>query len=154
MCQKLRLILSCLKTAQKNLTSSGCAATRKTHAGFTITEVVVASSLLVVAMVPILKALTAAHLNSTIIERKTRSLSLAQAKLDDIKVRSIYDYTSSYAVSNLALDGDYLCNVADTGSASDIRTVTVDVGLDLDDNSVLAAGEVSVSLDTMLAKRW
>ncbi len=136
------------------MTSSGSAATRKRHAGFTITEVVVASSLLVVAMVPILKALTAAHLNSTIIERKTRSLSLAQAKLDDIKARSVYDYTTSYAVSNLALDGDYLCNVADTGSASDIRTVTVDVGLDLDGNSVLAAGEVSVSLDTMLAKRW
>ena len=154
MCQKLRLILSCLKTARKNLTSSGCVPTRKRHAGFTITEVVVASSLLVVAMVPILKALTAAHLNSTIIERKTRSLTLAQAKLDDIKARSVYDYTTSYAVSNLALDGDYLCNVADTGSASDIRTVTVDVGLDLDGNSVLAAGEVFVSLDTMIAKRW
>ncbi len=136
------------------MTSSGSAATRKRHAGFTITEVVVASSLLVVAMVPILKALTAAHLNSTIIERKTRSLSLAQAKLDDIKARSVYDYATSYAISNLALDGDYLCNVADTGSASDIRTVTVDVGLDLDGNSVLAAGEVSVSLDTMIAKRW
>lgn len=154
MCRKLRLILSCFKTAQKNLPSSGSAATRKRHAGLTITEVVVASSLLVVAMVPILKALTAAHLNSSIIERKTRSLSLAQAKLDDIKARSIYDYTTSYAVSNLALDGDYLCNVADTGSASDIRTVTVNVGLDLDGNSVLAAGEVSVSLDTMIAKRW
>ena len=134
--------------------SSGSAATRKRHAGLTITEVVVASSLLIVAMIPILKALTAAHLNSTIIERKTRSLSLAQAKLDDIKARSIYDYTTSYAVSNLALDGDYLCNVADTGSASDIRTVTVDVGLDLDGNSALAAGEVSVSLDTLIAKRW
>jgi len=154
MCRKLRSILNRLKTAQKNLTSSGCVHTRKRHAGVTITEVVVASSLLIVAMVPILRALTAAHLNSTIIERKTRSLTLAQTKLDDIKVRSIYDYATSYAVSNLALDGDYLCNVADTGSASDIRTVTVDVGLDLDGNSALAAGEVFVSLDTLLAKRW
>ena len=147
-------MLNCLKTTQNNLASSGCVHTRKSHDGFTITEVVVASSLLVVAMVPILRALTAAHLNSTIIERKTRSLNLAQAKLDDIKARSVYDYTTSYAVSNLALDGSYLCNVADTGSASDIRTVTVDVGLDLDGNSVLDAGEVSVILDTLFAKRW
>lgn len=113
-----------------------------------------ASGLLVVAMVPILRGLTAAHLNSNIIERKTRSLTLAQAKLDDIKVRSIYFYTTSYAVSNLALEGNYLCNVADTGSISDIRTITVEVGLDLDGDSFLAAGEVSVSLSTLLANRW
>lgn len=154
MCGKLRTILRVFKTSRKNRVSSGCVHSRKRHGGFTITEVIVASALLVVAMVPILRALTAAHLNSSIIERRTRSLSLAQTKLDDIKARSIYDYASSYAISNLVLDGAYLCNVADTGSGSDIRTITVDVGLDRDSSSTLAAGEVSVSLDTLLAKRW
>lgn len=154
MCRKLRTLLIRSGPVQKKVCCSDRLHTRKRGGGFTITEVIVASSLLVVAMVPILRGLTAAHLNSSIIDRKTRSLNLAQAKLDDIKVRSIYDYASSYTANNLVLDGAYLCNVTDTGSGADIRTVTVNVGLDRDSNSTLAASEVYVSLDTLLAKRW
>jgi len=51
-------------------------------AGVTLTEVVVASSLLVMAIIPILKALTAATLAATKIEWKTQSLAFAQAKLE------------------------------------------------------------------------
>ena len=126
-------------------------------AGFTLTEVAVASVLLVVAMVPILKALTAAHLNTTIIEHKSRSLILAQAKLDDIKARSIYHYSSSYAATNLLLDVNsphYLCNVSDSGSGSDLRTITVSVGFDVNGDNGLGSDEILVTLSTKLAKRW
>ena len=61
--------------------------------GLTITEVVVASGLLIIAIVPMLQALTTANLNAADVERKTRSLILAQAKLDEIKAKSIYHYT-------------------------------------------------------------
>ncbi len=123
-------------------------------AGFTLTEVVIASALLIVAMVPILKALTTAHLNSTIIERKTRSLTLAQAKLDNIKARTIYSYNSSYTENDTVLEGSYLCDVTDTGSGSDLRTVTVSVGYDLNGDSSLAADEVALDLTTCIARRW
>ncbi len=73
--------------------------------GFTLTEVVVASALLIVAIVPILKALTGAHFSSTIIEHKTRSLTLAQSKLDEIKARSIYSYSDSFTENNTSLEG-------------------------------------------------
>ena len=79
----------------KRNTSHESRVTSHAPAGFTLTEVVVASALLIVAISPILKALTSAHLNTTIIEHKTRSLTLAQAKLDEIKARSIYNYTNS-----------------------------------------------------------
>ncbi len=69
---------------------------RKRPGGFTLTEVVVASTLLILAIVPILKALTGSYLASTLIERKTSSLFLSHAKLDEIKARSIYDYASSF----------------------------------------------------------
>ena len=82
--------------------------------GFTLTEVVIASSLLIIAMVPILKALTSAHVTSAIIERKTRSQTLVQAKLDEIKARSVYHYSDTYAETNSSLEGSYLCNVADS----------------------------------------
>ena len=127
---------------------------RRKHGGFTIMEVVVASSLLLIAIVPILKALTAMHLNSTLIERKTKSLLLAQAKLDDIKARTIYGYASSYDQSDAVLETSYLCNVTDTGFGSDIRTMTVSVGYDTDDDSGLDAEEVEVTLTTYIANRW
>ncbi len=125
-------------------------------AGFTITEVVVASLLLAVAIVPILKALTSAHLSTAVIERRTRSLTLAQAKLDDIKARSIYSYTnggSSFTESDTALDGSYLCNVADD-SGDPLKTITVSVGFDLNGDKTLAADEIEVTLVTYLARRW
>jgi Tfp pilus assembly protein PilV len=127
---------------------------RKKQGGFTIMEVVVAASLLIIAMVPILKALTAVHLNSTLIERKTKSLLLAQAKLDDIKARTIYSYSSSYNQSDAVLETSYLCNVTDTGFGSDIRTMTVSVGFDTDGNNGLDAEEIEVTLTTYIANRW
>ena len=126
----------------------------KRSAGLTLTEVVVASTLLIVATVPILRGLTIAHLSSAIIERKTKSLTLAQAKLDEIKARSIYSYTTSYTETDTSLDGSYLCNVTDTGSGSSLRTITVSVGYDLDEDSSLSSDEIEVTLATYLAKRW
>jgi prepilin-type N-terminal cleavage/methylation domain-containing protein len=125
-------------------------------AGFTLTEVIVASALLIIAMVPILRALTSAHASSTSIEHKTRSLTLAQAKLDEIKARSIYDYTnggSSFAESDTSVDVSYLCNVTDD-SGDPLKTIAVSVGYDLNGDITLAADEIEVTLTTYLARRW
>jgi len=124
-------------------------------AGFTLTETVVASALLIIAVVPILKALTTAHLNTGIIERKTRSLTLAQTKLDDIKARSIYHYDNKFKEKNLSLDGLYLCNVVDDSKKkSNLRTITVSVGYDHNGNSTLETDEIEITLATLVARRW
>ena len=140
----------------KRNTSHESRVTSHAPAGFTLTEVVVASALLIIAISPILKALTSAHLGSTIIEHKTRSLTLAQAKLDEIKARSIYDYTNggaTFAESNTSLGFSYLCNVTDD-SGDPLKTITVSVGYDSNGDSTLAAGEIKVTLTTLLARRW
>ena len=124
------------------------------QAGLTLTEVVIASALLIIAMVPILKGLTSAYLGTTIIERKTHSLVLSQARLDEIKARSVYNYSQSYAENNLSLDGSYLCNVADEPAGSNLRKITVSVGFDLNDNNILDSDEIEVTLATYIAKRW
>ena len=124
------------------------------YAGITLTEVVMASALLVIALVPILKALTSAHVTSSIIERRTRSLMLAQGKLDEIKARSVYHYDDSYTETDSSVDGSYLCNVSDSAVSADLRQITVSVGYDLNGNSVLDAGEIQVTLATLLARRW
>ena len=98
----------CLKYSKAN----------RRHKGLSIIEVAMASVLLIVAMVPILKSLTKANMLSTEIERKTQALVLAQGKLDEIRARSIYNFGSSgsFTASNVVLSGSYLCNITDTAS--------------------------------------
>lgn len=126
----------------------------KNPRGLTLTEVVIASALLAIAIVPILKALTMAHVTSTIIEHRTRSLTLAQAKLDEIKARSIYNYGSSFTETNTVLEGLFLCNVEDTSVSADLREITVSVGQDENGNSVLDTDEIEITLSTLIARRW
>jgi Tfp pilus assembly protein PilV len=122
--------------------------------GVTITEVVIATSLLIIAIIPILKALTSAHVTSSTIERKTNSLMLAQAKLDEIKAHSIYNYGESFTETNSSLEGLYLCNVTDNSINTNLRQIQVSVGGDLNSNSTLDTDEIEVTLTTLIAKRW
>ena len=92
---------------------------------FTITEVIVASSLLIVALVPILRALTIAHITGVKIERRTRSLVLAQAKLDQIRARSIYSYTTNFNDSSSSVDGAFLCKVVDSPVAGTLTMIVL-----------------------------
>jgi Tfp pilus assembly protein PilV len=124
------------------------------RAGFTLTEVLVASALLMTALVPILKGLTSVHVHSIRIERKTRSLTLAQAKLDEIKALSTYNYASSFTETNNPLDGSYLCTVTDGAVNANLRMIAVAVGHDTDGNNALGGDEVLVTLETLIAKRW
>jgi type II secretory pathway pseudopilin PulG len=127
---------------------------RRKVSGFTLTEVIIASTLLILAMVPILKALTSAIASSIIIERRTRSLALAEAKLDEIRARSIYNYADDFSEDNLCLDGPYLCNVTDTSQSTDLRRITISVGHDTDGDNTMRNREIEVTLTTLLARRW
>jgi prepilin-type N-terminal cleavage/methylation domain-containing protein len=122
--------------------------------GFTIIEVLIASLLLAIVIVPSLRALTTIHVNSTIMERKTRCLCLAQAKLDDIRARSIYSYSTSYAASSQVLSGSYLCTVSDTAQTANLRHIVVSVGYDDNGDHSLAVGEKLVTLETLVARRY
>lgn len=125
------------------------------YRGFTLTEVIMASALLIIAMVPILKALTAGHVTTVIVQRRSHSLMLAQAKLDELRAHSIYNYTDgSFTQSHLSLDGQYLCNIDDVPDDSDLRKITISVGYDLNDNNQLTDDEIEVTLATYFARRW
>jgi len=141
-------------TGWESRTARGQGHKRQKPTGFTLTEVIIASTLLVLAMVPILKALTSAIASSTIIERRTRSLVLGQATLEQIKARSIYSYDEDFTASNLSVDGLYLCNVADSAQSSDLRVISVSVGYDENGNNTLETGEIEIRLATLLARRW
>jgi Tfp pilus assembly protein PilV len=121
--------------------------------GLSIIEVAMASALLIVAMVPILKSLTKAHMYSAEIGPKTQSLILAQDKLDEIKARAVYHYSDSFTANDTVLTGSYLCDVTDDGDPT-LRTITVSAGFDQDGDGALGSGEYEVTLATKIAKRW
>ena len=123
------------------------------YAGVTLTEAVVASTLLLVSIIPLLKVLTAAHGMDRIIERKSWSLLLAQRELERLRTRSLYHYEESYAAASMPLGDGFLCTVTDDRGPS-LRTITIEVGFDQNGDSTLGAGEVGVNLSTALARRW
>jgi Tfp pilus assembly protein PilV len=124
------------------------------YKGLTLVEVLVASLLLTLVMAPILRALTIAHTEDIKIERRMRSLTLAEAKLEDIRARSIYNYSTNFNDSSSSIEGAYLCKVTDTPVNAKLRTILLSVGYDENGNSSLGADEVEVTLKTLLAKRW
>lgn len=127
---------------------------KSTRTAFTLTEVVVASSILAFAMVPVLKGLANAHVTAIYIEKKTRSLSYAQVKFEEVKARSIYSYASSLTETNTSMGDGYLCSVTDTSAGTDLRNISVSSGFDDDGNNALDTDEIKVTLQTSLARRW
>jgi hypothetical protein len=124
---------------------------------FTIAEVVVASLLLTVAMVPILQALTASHKLDMTIEYKTHCLVLAKAKLEEIKADSIYNYDNDFSEEILLIEGDYELRVLDedfSPANSNLRLLTIYAGYDKNHNNVFENEEIEVSIRTFLARRW
>jgi len=122
-------------------------------AGVTLTEVVVASTLLLISIIPLVKALTTTHGMDRTIERRSWSLLLAQRELERIRAKSVYHYEESFQASSQVLQNGFLGTVTDDGHPS-LRTVTVAVGFDLNADGVLATQEIEASLTTRLARRW
>jgi len=120
--------------------------------GLTLVEVIIASALLIIAIIPILKGLTTVSSHTIMVEQRTMSLVYAQAKLDDIKARSIYSYSSDFSNTSYVISGHYLGKVTDDRDPN-LRTITVSVGYDIDDNNSLSSDEIEVSLATYIAKR-
>jgi Tfp pilus assembly protein PilV len=137
-----------MKPAQRKTKYENC---------FTLVEVLVASMLLTVAMVPILQALAASHTLSRRVEYKTQSLVYAKARLDWIKAESIYSFDNDFTEDSTLIEGRYLVTVADEDLSpvnSDLRQITVYVGYDGNNNANLEDGEVEVGLRTLIARRW
>ncbi len=138
----------------RKLSSSIRKTRQQSRKALTLPEVVIAAALLLSALVPILKGLTQAHLNSAIIERKTQSLGLAQAKLNKIQAISIYDFDSIASQDGEVLNVSYLCKTTVSSVNSNLTAVTVSVGKDINSNGSLDSGEIEITLQTQIAKRW
>jgi len=125
---------------------------RRHRSGVTLTEVVVASALLVISIAPLLKALTLAQVQDRAIERRSWSLLLAQQQLEWLRARCLRHYEVCYRAESRTLRDGYLCTITDDAHPN-LRTVTVSVGLDQNGDGALSPSEVEVGLSTRLARR-
>lgn len=118
--------------------------------GMTFTEVLVATLILSLAMVPILRAMGSVHLFSAKMEKNSRCLILAQNQMEELKARAASDYASCRSVSNKDLGEGYLCSIAADGDSL-FRIVSVSVGYDENQNGLLDTEEVLLTLRTGIA---
>jgi len=112
----------------------------------------VASALLAISIVPLLKALTLAQAEDRAIERRSWSLLLAQRELEEIRARCLRYYDACFRVDSKDVGAGYRCTVTDDAHPR-LRTLTVSVGLDQDGDGILSTGEIEVRLSTRLAQR-
>jgi type II secretory pathway pseudopilin PulG len=122
--------------------------------GITLVETLVASLLLASSLAPVLIALTRAQSLATTLEQKEQCLVLARQKIDDIRARAVYNYTTSFGSSSVQLSGYYYGKITDSTVSSNLRQITVSVGFDTNNNKTLDSSEILVTLTTMVAKRW
>jgi hypothetical protein len=124
--------------------------------GLTLMEVIIAALLLGCAIPPVLRALSDVYVYSPKFERKTQGSVFAQAKLDERRARSIYNFGSagSLAQSDVPMGGSYYCNVTDVDAGTNLRLLTVTAGYDQDGDHSLDDNEIEVTLATYIARRW
>lgn len=124
---------------------------RKSRHGFTIVEAVVATVLLSIALVPILKGLSGSHMIAGSLEDKTKCAIFAQARLDEIKARSIYYYDDSYGQTLTPWQDGLSYIVTDTAMGSDLRKITMTVGYD--SGGGISGSDIVIEFSTLLARR-
>lgn len=120
--------------------------------GLSLVEVVVASTLLVVGLAPLFRALTLAQATTRRVETMSQSLVRAQAFLGRVRSQAEDTYSRSLAVTSEDLGDDYLATVTDDRHVA-LRTVSVAVGLDENRNGELSEGEIQVTLTSSIARR-
>ena len=126
---------------------------RRVSSGFALAEVLAAVALTAVALLPVLKALVSSQVIGAKTERATLALALAVKKTEDIRAAARTSFDTDFSTSSEALSGSYLCTVQDGQEGSTLKSIKVQVGYDLDGDGTLAAAEVDVVLDSLIANR-
>jgi len=122
--------------------------TRRT--GLTLMEVLVASALLGVALVPAFDMVTRGMVLARDVEVRSRAVFLAEREMETALATAGQNFSTSLAKPSQDLGDGYRATVTETVSGLK-KTVAVQVGFDADSNGTLSSGEVLVTFATVVA---
>jgi len=118
--------------------------------GLTLMEVLVASALLGVALVPAFDMVTRGMVLARDVEVRSRAVFLAEREMETALAAAGQDFGASLAKQSADLGDGYRATVTETVSGL-TKTVGVQVGFDADGNRTLSSGEVLVTFATVVA---
>lgn len=125
---------------------------RKTK-GFTFVEVLASVLLITGAVVPLI-TFSADSLSTSIeIERKVRSMLLAEAEMEKIKNVLRKSFDTDFTAWSGDLGNDYLAERTSSDVSSTLKVIGVSVGYDVNKNGSLDSSEIMVTLTTQYAER-
>ena len=125
---------------------------RKTK-GFTFVEVLASVLLITGAVVPLI-TFSADGLSTSIeIERKVKSMLLAEAEMEKIKNVLRKSFDTDFTAWSGDLGSDYLADRTSSDVSSTLKVIGVSVGYDVNKNGSLDSSEIMVTLTTQYAER-
>ena len=122
--------------------------TRRT--GLTLMEVLVASALLGIALVPAFDMVTRGMVLARDVEVRSRAVFLAEREMETALATAAQNFGTSLAKQSQDLGGGYRATMTETTSGLK-KTVAVQVGFDTDSNGTLSSSEVLVTFATIVA---
>ena len=123
---------------------------RTKPSGLTLMEVLVASALLGIALVPAFDMVTRGMVLARDVEVRSRAVFLAEREMETALAVAARDFSTSLAKQSQDLGDGYRATVTETVSGLK-KTLAVQVGFDTDRNRTLSSGEVLVTFATVVA---
>ncbi len=123
--------------------------------GYTLLEIIMAISILSIALIPLMEMLPRALLLDAQLERETKIAFLAQRKSEAVKSRAIYAFDQDYSESAIAFlppDSTFKYTVSDDQGV-EIKEIAVTVWYDENGNDIADEDEEKITLYTKIAKR-
>ena len=121
--------------------------------GFTFVEVLASVLILAGTIVPFIRYAADNISMSLEIERRVKSILLAEVEMEKIKNVLRNSFETDFTARTSTLGNNYLIGRTSTDVSSTLKIIGVSVGYDADKNGSLGKDEITVTLATQYAKR-
>ncbi len=121
--------------------------------GFTFVEILASTLILAGTIVPIILYAADSLATSMEIERRVKSVLLAEGEMEKVKNVLRKSFDTDFTAWPSSLGNNYLASRTSTDVNQTLKIIEVSVGYDANGNGMLGADEIMVTLTTQYAER-
>lgn len=121
--------------------------------GFTFVEVLASVLLITGTVVPLITFSADSLSTSMEVERRVKSVLLAEAEMEKIKNVLRNSFDTDFTAWSTDLGNNYFASRTSTDVSSTLKKIEVSVGYDVNKDSSLSSSEIMVTLTTQYADR-